>query len=114
MICDSQLTVLQSRGVKGLIAYNKAIRLNLLNFLSGNPTRVPGCELALEGIPKILGPFVIQLVKKECPREILQILLTMLFFTRGLELPAKPNLKTITEPLKEGSKLDLQIHMAEF
>jgi hypothetical protein len=114
VIQDTQLTILKSRGVKGLIAFNKAVRLNLLNYLSGNPERVLGCQLALEGIPKILGPFVIQLVRKEVPREILQLLLTMLFFTRGLELPARPNIKTITEPLYEGSKIDIDIHMAEF
>lgn len=113
-IQNYQLLILKARGVKGLIAFNKAVRLNLLNFLSGNPSRVPGAKLAIGGIPKILGPFVIQLYNGTIPKLSLQLVLTLLFITRGLELKAKPNIDTITKPLKEGSQLGIGEFMPEF
>jgi hypothetical protein len=103
-ILHFQLHILNTRGIKGLIAFNKAVRLNLLNFLSGNASRVNGVKLAQGGIPKILGPFVQKIHDGSIPTLELQLILTLLFVTRGLELKANPNIKTITEPLKEGSK----------
>jgi len=47
--------VYSTRGVLPTIAYCKAIRGNLLNYLSGNPERLPGVRLRPSGVPKALG-----------------------------------------------------------
>lgn len=58
------------------------------------------------GLPVLLKPLEEMLINKTIPRLSLQVILSQLFSSRGLELPADPNIKTITEPLKEGSMID--------
>jgi len=88
--------VFKTRGEVGLITYVKAIRTNLLNYLSGNTVRVKGVEMTKDGFPRILVPIFDKYKYGEFPVSRLQVVLSILYSTRALNLGKKPDIKPIT------------------
>lgn len=86
-----------------MIAYNKAVRTAVMNYLSGNPHRPKGVRCTSKGIPVCLGPLIKHILVQDL--DFIQILTTVLFSTRALVTKAKPDLSPITEPLKKGSSV---------
>jgi len=85
-----------TRGADGLINYVKAVRTNLLNYLSGNKDRVLGIEMTKDGFPRILVPLFSEYKKDIFPVARLQIVLTILYSTRALKLGREPDISPIT------------------
>jgi len=102
-LLTSIILVFQTRGDKAGIAYTKAIRGNLMNYLSGNPERIPGVALRKSGLPRVLGSIGKLIEKGEVPTFGLRLLLTVLFSTRALIIKAEPDIGSITDPLKKGA-----------
>nr|UPW42057.1 MAG: putative RNA dependent RNA polymerase [Yunnan mito-like virus 29] len=100
-LIDHLLKVFKTRGMASGIAYTKAVRSDVMNYLSGNPERSGSVRLATGGIPICLGPLK-KYVREQNP-EILRIVLTILFSTRALKLKASPNLEPILAPSKRES-----------
>jgi hypothetical protein len=105
--------VSQTRGFPFLVVYTKAVRADVLNFLSGNPIRSGQVRLSgKEQLPTCLGPLreIILDGSPICRR----LVLTVLFSTRALKTETQPDLSTIVEPLSKGSSLSLEDRSAEF
>jgi hypothetical protein len=98
-LIHSIFRVFKTRGIDAGIAYVKAIRGNLLNYLSGNPIRIPGVRVTSSGLPKALGPLV-KYIEKGASPALLQFVLTILFSTRSLK--SRPELKI--QPIEDPSK----------
>nr|UPW42158.1 MAG: putative RNA dependent RNA polymerase [Guangdong mito-like virus 4] len=94
-------SVFKTRGLKFGIAYVKAIRTNVMNYLSGNPERVRIVKLAAGGIPMCLGPLR-KVVIEQNPIK-LRFVLTILFSTRALKLKSEPDIDAIIAPSKRGT-----------
>lgn len=88
--------VYKTRGQSEMINYIKSLRTALLNYLSGNKTRVKGIKLTKQGVPKILVPLLKLDSYGESPIERLRIILTILYSTRALNLGTNPDTSSIT------------------
>jgi len=88
--------VYKTRGAVGLINYVKGVRSNLLNYLSGNKDRVSGIELTNDGFPRILVPVFDKYRDGIFPTSRLQIVFTILYSTRALNLGKKADINPIT------------------
>jgi len=97
-LVERQELVAKSNGMEGLIAYNKALRSNLLNYLSGNPIRDPLAACTHDGIPRALGS-MIPLIRGNSYLAI-SMVLTVLMSTRSLKLKANPDIESIVAPFK--------------
>nr|UPW42271.1 MAG: putative RNA dependent RNA polymerase [Heilongjiang mito-like virus 10] len=86
-----------SRGPEASFAYAKLARGALLGYLSGNPERFEGIRCTKDGIPLCLGP-LIQKVREASSPVILQMILTILYAPRALNLGKVPDFHPITEP----------------
>lgn len=97
-----------TRGLKAGIAYQKAIRAGVMNYLSGNPLRPEGVRCTTKGIPVCLGPLGYRLESQNL--DFIQILVSLLFASRALV--TKPILSTdsITAPLKKGSTVHTAVY----
>jgi len=84
-----------------MIAYNKAVRTAVMNYLSGNPLRPKGVRCTTAGLPVCLGPLIKHIKGQDL--DFIQVLTSILFSTRALVTEAKPDLAPITSPLKKGS-----------
>jgi hypothetical protein len=73
--------VKRSRGEAYAVDYCKAIRGNLMNYLSGNPSRDRLSKCNKEGLPIVLGPLM-EYFRKKSVREI-ALVFTILFSTRA-------------------------------
>jgi hypothetical protein len=102
-LLTSIILVFQTRGDKAGIAYVRAIRGNLMNYLSNNPERIPGVTLRKSGLPEVLGNIAKILEKREIPTLGLRLLLTVLFSTRALIINSDPDFSSISDPLKKGA-----------
>jgi hypothetical protein len=98
--------VLRTRKELGLITYVKAVRSQLLNYLSGNPERVKGVRVTTDGIPVCLGVLIPEVRRSRSPeiidKSILPFLSTILWSTRALKPNVPDDTKSITEPLDKG------------
>jgi hypothetical protein len=107
--------VYQTRGLNGLFQFTKTVRGNLLNYLSGNPIRIPGVALRPSGIPKCLGGLAERIEKGKIPTLGLRFILTVLFSTRSLKSSPSPDLESIVGPSKRSeSTMQLGDHAKEF
>lgn len=70
-----------------------------MNYLSGNPIKIPGVRVTSSGIPKALGPLV-KYIEKGASPALLQFILTILFSTRSLKSRPELKIKPIEEPSK--------------
>ena len=57
-LCNRLEVIQTSRGPAGLIVFVKAVRLNFINYLSGNKEREPLSKCTEDGIPIILGDLI--------------------------------------------------------
>jgi len=89
--------VYKARGVTGGLSYQQSVRINFLNYLSGNPERAPGVRSTKDGLPIILGAFRDRLRQGSCPRLVAEIL-TVLYSTRALKLGTKVDTSPIRVP----------------
>lgn len=113
-ILDFFSIVEKTKGKSGLINLAKISRTNLLNYLSGNPERIPGIRLTANGIPRFLGKALIRKVMDNDP-VILRLVLTLLFSTRSLKTVASPNIEPIVDPLDKGaSTTGISLFMGDF
>jgi len=91
--------VFLSRVLASGFAYVKAVRGDLMNYLSGNPLRSKKVRLSTQGIPICLGPSIINKILKE-DFIYIRFTLTILFSTRALKSEPDPDLYSITSPSK--------------
>jgi hypothetical protein len=98
-LLNSILKIGKSRGLPFLIEYMKRVRLSLLHHLSGEypEKRVEGVRVTKEGIPVVLGPLIKYIRNKPSPA-MLQMVLTVCFSTRALNLGKDPDISTVTRP----------------
>jgi hypothetical protein len=96
----------KTRGQPFLIEYIKKVRLSLLHHLSGEYKEkiVCGISVTSDGIPKVLGALIASVRRRQSP--ILQIVTTLLFATRALNLGTVVDTSPITDPSKEAFPLD--------
>lgn len=102
------LKVFKTRGIIAGFSFVKAVRGNVLNYLSGNPERIPGVKLRPSGLPAALGSLAELLEKGRVPHKGVQLLLTILYSTRALKGKPDPDISTIIEPSNR-SVSDLEI-----
>lgn len=93
----------RTRGLNAGIAYQKAVRTAVMNYLSGNPLRPSGVRCTTSGIPVCLGPLGYKLEGQDF--QFLQILTSVLFSSRALTTKAQLKLDPITDPLKKSSSV---------
>lgn len=110
-LVKEQENVSRSRGMIFLIAWNKAVRSNLLNYLSGNSSRDPLSACTRDGIPRALGP-LIPLIRGRSYLAI-TMCLTVLMSTRSLKLKPEPNINTIEAPFN-GDLANVSIFVSDF
>lgn len=70
--------VLRTRGPIGLIQYIKPIRVQFLNYLSGNKERTPGVRTTSDGIPICLGDLIQKIRGSSSPEMIEKSILPFL------------------------------------
>jgi len=99
-LISEQRRILKTRGVTGLITYNKAVRLSFLKFLEGNPLQSSNIKLTKSGIPKVLKDLIpiVQDINHPYHYKVIRLINTVLFSTRSLKTKPKPDLKTISDP----------------
>lgn len=96
----------KTRGKRALFAFSKAVRLNVMNYLSGNPERDTSVRLTpRERLPICLGP-LLKYIIDETPTVRLRLVMTILFSTRALRSEAEPDLESIVLPPKSGYEID--------
>ena len=95
-LCNRLEVIETSRGLRGLIDFVKAVRLNLINYLSGNKERDPLCKCTKDGIPIILCD-LIPLIREKSYIAISKTF-TVLYCTRSLKLKASPDIDSIIQP----------------
>jgi len=104
--------IFRTRGPLAGLTFVKSVRVNLMNYWSGNSLRAPGVRCTKDGIPLILSPFINE-IRRGGPRAVLQVLNTVLFMTRALNLGVHPDTRPITEPTNVVSP-DLSKYMKDF
>lgn len=97
--------IYSSRGPVELVNYCKQARTALLSYLSGKPI-ISQVRQTKDGLPIVLGNLIEQIRMSPSPA-MLQIVLTILFSTRFLNIGKEPNIKTITEGPKCGYPSDI-------
>lgn len=95
-LCQHLDKVIKTRGLYNTIKYVKALRSNLINYLSGNPLRDKMCRCTKDGIPISLGD-LIPLIRSGQNR-VIAFVLTILTATRALKFKTEPDTSTITQP----------------
>lgn len=97
-----------------MIEYMKRVRLSLLHHLSGEypAKRVEGVRVTWDGIPVVLGPLIKQIRLNPDPA-MLQMVLTVLYSTRALNLGRSPDTTTITRPC-ESKIADISKYARDF
>lgn len=105
--------VFLTRGMVSGFAFVKAVRLNVLNYLSGNPERDRSVKLSAHGIPACLGPLR-KVVAEQSPDK-LRFVLTILFSTRALKTRPDPSIEPIVGPSNRGNTYSgLSMFVVEF
>lgn len=94
--------VLATRGTLELITYVKAIRSQLLNYLSGNKEVVKGIRVTSDGIPCCLGDLIPEIRRSDSPGNILPYLSTILYSTRSLKPNVPDDTSTVDGAPKQG------------
>jgi len=87
-----------NRGPMALVMYCKIVRGNLMNYLSSNSERIPGCALTRDGIPVILGDLIPYI--RNSSYLAIAMIFTILFSTRSLNLGKSPVINSIIQPQK--------------
>jgi hypothetical protein len=114
-LLDALALVYKTRGKAGLIVFSKAIRTNLINFLSGNPIRDHSVRMTSDGLPLVLGDLIPQIRSGSITQLTLRLLMTILFGTRALKERPNPSIDSIVGPLKKGtSTFELSKYVGEF
>jgi hypothetical protein len=114
ILVDSLLRINKTRGPVFLIKYIKSTRQALNIHLSGEfpVKRIPGVRVTSDGIPLILGPLIGPVRRGQSPAT-LQIVNTILYSTRALNLEAIPDTSSITSPPK-GDLLVIKQYQRQF
>lgn len=113
-ILDKIQRVQKTRGTSSAIAFTKAVRGNLLNYLSGNKIKLPNVRLRSSGLPSVLGPLAEKIENNELTPMGLKFLMTILFSTRGLKTPPVEDTKSITDQVKTCSPYAFSSYTREF
>jgi len=107
--------VYETRGVSSTIAFCKAVRGNLVNYLSGNPLRIPGVRLRPSGLPYALGALASDIERNKLSSLEMRVLMTVLFATRSLKGKPEPDISPIVDPLNKGVSLEgIDIYAQDF
>jgi len=99
-LLDHQLKIFNSRGKSSFIAYNKALRGSLMNYLSGNAIKVPGVRLTSDGIPVCFGPLIPYIRDKDhiYHFSVLKMTFSILSISRAMKDKVCPDYDAITHP----------------
>lgn len=89
----------KSRGIYWTVSYIKDVRTAYLNYLAGSPIKVKSVKQTSDGLPIILGNLIPILRKGPTP-VVLQLINTILFCTRSLNLGKSPDIGPIIDPPK--------------
>jgi hypothetical protein len=114
------LKILQSSGPVETISFCKLNRQALLNYLSGNPCKIPGVRLTKDGIPVVLGDLISTvrgLSSAQCSNyTILSLINTILWSSRSLKSEATLDTKSITMPSASDGELysDMELYLKDF
>jgi len=95
----SILQLIQARGEREALIYIKALRSDLINYLSGNVIKSGKVRLTGDGIPVFLGD-LIPFVRSKSYR-VIAMICTILWATRALSLGSKQDISSIVDPSKE-------------
>lgn len=107
--------VYDTRGTSSTIAFSKAVRGNLVNYLSGNPHRILGVRLRPSGLPYALGALASDIEQNKLSSLEMRVLMTVLFATRSLKGKPEPDISPIIDPLKKGvSLIGIDIYAKDF
>lgn len=107
--------VYETRGIVSTIAFSKAIRGNLVNYLSGNPHRILGVRLRPSGLPYALGALASDIEHNKLSSLQMRVLMTVLFATRALKGKPEPDIRPIIDPLDKGVSLTgIDIYAQDF
>lgn len=99
--------ILISRGELFFINYIKELRLALMKYLAGTPLKTNYIKLRSDNVPLILAPFIKKNIShRTIPRGILQLLMTILFMTRALNLGKIPDYSPLITPASGSTVLD--------
>jgi len=90
--------VQENRGTRGLISFNKSMRSNLLNYLSGNPLRDRETAVTEDGVPVLLGNLIPYIRGRQY--KVISVVLTILYCTRSLKTKPEPDFEPIVAPFK--------------
>nr|WTN86941.1 RNA-dependent RNA polymerase [Fusarium oxysporum mitovirus 3] len=115
-LLDHQLKIFNSRGKTSFIAYNKALRGALMNYLSGNTIKVPGVRLTKDGIPVCFGSLIRYIRNKDHPYHIsvLKMTFSILSISRAMKDKINPDFDAITHPYKGVEGYDISQHIDSF
>jgi len=95
-----------------MISLVKAMRSDVLSYLSGNPSRSGRVRLTRDGLPTHLGPLVNKLRDGSLLSK--RFVLTVLFATRALRAGKTPDTNPITDPLDKGASIIETVYAADF
>nr|QDH91115.1 MAG: RNA-dependent RNA polymerase [Mitovirus sp.] len=110
-LCDHLHRISSDRGIYFAIAYCKASRGNLMNYLSGNPLRNPIAKCTGDGIPICLGALIPSVRKRSYL--VIAMIFTVLFSTRALKSGKSPDLTSVTQPFN-GKSTDIVKYGGDF
>jgi len=110
-LCGRLGHVKGSMSLNDFIAFNKAIRSNFMNYLSGNPIRDPRCKTTKDGIPVIFQDLIPQV--RGGSSVVIRMILTILFSTRTFRTKADPDTTSITQAFT-GDVTNISMYMGSF
>jgi hypothetical protein len=114
-LLDHLARVYSTRGKTSFLSYNKAVRGSLMNYLSGNPSKIPGVGITSDGIPICLGPIIpyIRNIDDSHHISVLSFTMTILGIGRALKDKPAPDFDSITHPNNgvEGYKIDQHVDL---
>jgi hypothetical protein len=115
-LLDHQRVIYNSRGKSSFIAYNKALRGCLMNFLSGNSAKAPGVRLTSDGIPVCFGPLIAYIRDKDHPyhRDVLKMTFSILTIGRAMKDKINYDYDSIAHPYTGVEGYDISCHIDSF
>jgi hypothetical protein len=115
-LLDHQLVIYNSRGKTSFIAYNKALRGCLMNFLSGTSSKAPGVRLTSDGIPVCFGSLIPFIRDKDHPYHIsvLKMTFSILTISRAMKDKIVYDYDNIAHPSKGVEGYDISKHIDSF
>nr|UUW21464.1 MAG: RNA-dependent RNA polymerase [Xiaogan mito-like virus 1] len=110
-LIDRLIVLCKQRGEREALRYIKALRSDLIGYLSGNPIRSGLVSLTSDSIPKFFGDLIPHIRGKSY--RVIAMICTILWCTRALSLGSPIDTSTITNPPK-GQVANVFIFCSDF